>query len=242
MSKAKHIKKRNKGMHFDVPSNKPSEIVRQRSLRKGTFSQARISALVLTLVIALGVGGTLAYVVYTANQTPNRTTYAEVSLHIGEQASLDATPVYDEDATYSLGTDNKYVFIKNDDNSTAQDETVTVSVVPLVESLQYTNYEGTALSDGYISVTEEWSTLRHDTIDGTQRDYIETSVMRVYLAQGWSQDWTFQQADGTFKYNKTLAKGESTSKLISGVVLQDSVNYSDYRSIKLSVIAQAIQA
>ncbi len=236
------MKKRNKNIAIDVPNDKTTEVVRQKGLRKGTYSQARIAVLIFTLVLALGIGATFAYVVYTANQTPNRATFAEVALHIGEQASLTATPVYDTAAEYSLGTDSKYVFVKNSDNSTAQDETITVSVIPLVESNQYADYEGNALSDGYMAVTEEWSTLRQETIDGTTRDYIETSVMRVYLAEGWSDDWTFQQSDGTFKYNKTLAKGESTSKLISGVVIQDSVNYTDYKSIKLSVIAQAIQA
>lgn len=236
------MKKRNKNIAIDVPNDKTTEVVRQKGLRKGTYSQTRIAVLIFTLVLALGIGATFAYVVYTANQTPNRSTFAEVALHIGEQASLTANPVYDTPAKYSLGTDSKYVFVKNDDNQTAQDETIVVSVIPLVESKQYADYEGNSLSDGYMSITEEWSTLRQETIDGKTRDYIETSVMRVYLAEGWSDDWTFQQSDGTFKYNKTLAKGESTSKLISGVVIQDSVNYTDYSSIKLSVIAQAIQA
>ena len=232
---------RKKNLEVDIPKGVDTEVHRRHSLKNSIFTRTRIAALSFVLVLALAVTGTLAYLAYTGNQTPNRSSIGEVAVRIGEKTSIDANPAYDTDGEYPLGKDKKVVFVAHSDNPSAISENVTVSILPQVESKQYSDNQGNALSDGYLSFNEEWSALKQETdSDGKTWDYIETSVMKVYLAQGWSTNWTFQSSNGIFRYNKSLSKGEKTDDLISGVVLQDSVKASDYKSVKLAVIAQAV--
>ena len=247
---ARHSKnplKRRSEMDLDIPRNTNADLTRVRSLRTPVFTRTRIMVLALALVAALSISGTLAYLAWTTNQTPNRVVPGQTVIKIGEKASLDADSyTYDTDGGYNFGFDKKVVAITAGDGGGQVGENVYVSLVPEAESNQYAEYSATgsptALSGGYVSFNEEWSALKQETIDGTTWDYIETSVMRVYLAQGWSDKWTFQSTNGVFRYNEVLQKGETTPNLVSGVVLQDSVKASDYKSIKLSVLAQAIQA
>lgn len=235
-----------KNLEVDIPRGVDTEVHRRRSLKNSIFTRTRIAALSFVLVLVLAVTGTLAYLAYTANQTPNRLSVAETEIKIGEKASLDATPVYNEGKTYNFGKDKKVVFVAAGDKPNQIDENVSVSIVPQVESYQYAEYSSTgttAIEGGWLSFNEEWSALKSETDeDGKTWDYLETTVMKVYLAQEWSTNWTFDKSSGVFKYNKSLKKGEKTTDLISGVVLQDTVKESDYRSIKLTVIAQAIQS
>ena len=232
-----------KNINIEVPKETETEVVNKKSIRSTVFTRTRIAALSLILVLALGaVGATNAYLQWTANQSPNRGTSAKVSIKIGEKASLDAEAVYDTDGEYDLGLNKKVVFVEADDGPTDLAGTVTVSVIPEAESKTYSSNDGALLADGYQTFAQEWSTLKQETIDGVEWDYIETTLMKVYLAQGWSTNWTFQKNNGIFKYNKTLEPGEKTDDLISGVVLQDTVNKDTYRNIKLSVLARTVQA
>ena len=233
----------NKNLNIEVPKDAETEVVNKKSLRTNVFTRTRIAALSLILVMALAaVGGTQAYIQWTANQTPDRGTSARISIRIGEKASLTADAVYDTNGNYSLGTDKKVVFVEAGSGPTELEGTVTVSVIPQAESKTFSDNNAQLVSDGYQTFSQEWSALKQETIDGTTWDYIETSLMKVYLAQGWDEHWTFQKNNGIFKYNETLKSGEKTSDLISGVVLQDTVNKDTYKNIKLSVLAQTVQA
>ena len=231
-----------KNLQVEVPRGAHTEVQRRRGLKKSIFTRTRIAVLSLILVLSLSVTGTLAYLQWTANQTPNRASLGEVQVRIGEKASLDATSYeFDKDGDYSYGKDSKVVCVAAGDKANEQNENVYVSIVPQVESYQYSDNAGSKLSDAYMSFEENWSELKQETdTSGKTWDYIETSIMKVYLAQGWSNNWTYQSSNGIFRYNKALEKGQKTDNLISGVVLQDTVNVSNYRNVKLTVIAQGI--
>ena len=232
-----------KHLEVDIPKDAEAEVENVKQLRASVFTRTRIAALSFLLVLALGaVGATHAFVQFTANQSPNRDTVARISVRIGEKASLDAATVYDEGGEYALGLNNKVVFVEAGDAPTELKGTVTVSIIPEVESKTFANNAGETVSDGYQAFAQEWSALKQETIDGVEWDYIETSIVKVYLAQGWSNNWTFQKNNGIFKYNKALEPGEKTDNLISGVAMQDTVNKDTYKSVKLSVLARTVQA
>lgn len=225
-------------MDLDIPRNTNADLTRVRSLRTPVFTRTRIMVLALALVAALSISGTLAYLAWTTNQTPNRVTMGTAELKIGERATATAEYTYDTDGEYKFGTDTKRVLVTAGKATTQHDINVTVSLVPQVETKNVKNTDGEAVGDVMGMFDQDWSNIFTDS-DG--RNYIETTVMRVYLADGWSEKWTRNQ-DGTFTYNEALKAGESTSELVSGVVLRDTVNASDYESIRLGVVAQSTMA
>ena len=232
-----------KNINIEIPKGAETEVINKKNLRSNVFTRTRIAALCLILVISLGVvGGTQAYMQWTANQTANRESSGRISIRIGEKTSLTADATYDTDGNYSLGANKKVVFVEAGSGPTELEGTVTVSVIPQAESKTFSDNNSQQVSDGYQTFTQDWSSLQQETdSDGTTWDYIETSLMKVYLAQGWSDNWTFQKNNGIFKYNKTLKSGEKTDDLISGVVMQDSVNKDTYKNIKLTILAQTVQ-
>ena len=225
-------------MDLDIPRNTNADLTRVRSLRTPVFTRTRIMVLALALVAALSISGTLAYLAWTTNQTPNRVTMGTAELKIGERATATAEYTYDTDGEYKFGTDTKRVLVTAGKATTQHDINVTVSLVPQVETKNVKNTDGEAVGDVMGMFDQDWSSISTDSDD---RNYIETTVMRVYLADGWSEKWTRNQ-DGTFTYNEALKAGESTSELVSGVVLRDTVNASDYESIRLGVVAQSTMA
>ena len=231
-----------KKFSFYIPKHMAADVTRERSLKNIIFTRTRIVVLAFIFILSLSIAGTLAYLTYSANQTPNRYSDGKVAIRIGEKASLNANAVYDTDGEYDLGLNKKVVFVEAGNDPTDLAGNVTVSVIPEAESKTYSSNDGTLLADGYQTFAQEWSSLKQETIDGVTWDYIETSIMKVYLAQGWSTNWTFQKNNGIFKYNKTLKPGEKTDDLISGVILQDSVNKDTYRNIKLSMLVRSVYA
>ena len=225
-------------MDLDIPRNTNADLTRVRSLRTPVFTRTRIMVLALALVAALSISGTLAYLAWTTNQTPNRVTMGTAELKIGERATATAEYTYDTDGEYKFGTDTKRVLVTAGKATTQHDINVTVSLVPQVETKNVKDTDGEAVGDVMGMFDQDWSSISTDSDD---RNYIETTVMRVYLADGWSEKWTRNQ-DGTFTYNEALKAGESTSELVSGVVLRDTVNASDYESIRLGVVAQSTMA
>ena len=225
-------------MDLDIPRNTNADLTRVRSLRTPVFTRTRIMVLALALVAALSISGTLAYLAWTTNQTPNRVTMGTAELKIGERATATAEYTYDTDGGYKFGTDTKRVLVTAGKATTQHDINVTVSLVPQVETKNVKDTDGEAVGDVMGMFDQDWSSISTDSDD---RNYIETTVMRVYLADGWSEKWTRNQ-DGTFTYNEALKAGESTSELVSGVVLRDTVNASDYESIRLGVVAQSTMA
>ena len=225
-----------KNLEIEVPKGAHTKITREHKLKKNLFTRTRIVCLCLILVASLSITGTLAYLSYTSNQTPNRAEVGEADVRIGERESIEATAVtYDTDGTYSAGQNSKVVAIYAGESEVQVEENVTVSLVPQVESKSYVDTSGNVLSGGYENFDQNWSGVQTDATTG--RDFIETSIVRVWLAEGWSDNWTFN-GDGTFTYKTTIKKDEKTTDLMTGVTLQSGVKADDYQNIKVVVIAQ----
>ena len=224
------MKRRNKNIEVDVPNDKTTEVVRQKGLRKGTYSQARIAVLIFTLVLALGIGATFAYVVYTGNQTQNRATAGDVGLQIVENGTVNTTGAL----TVAAGTDTKKVAVKSEDLPNRADEIVRVTFVPEVI---YKDSAGSALGNTLLS--ETWSAPQQ-TGEESNKFYIKTDLLTLYLADDWQDNYIYK--DGAFIYKKILGPGETTPTLLQGVVWADaSVNRGDYGDIKVNVVADALQ-
>ena len=225
-------------LEFDIPKNARTEVKREHTLKKTIFTRTRIATLCLILVILLSFGATLAYLVFTANQTPNRAGAGVADVRIGERVSIEATAVtYDTDGSYAAGQNSKVVAVYAGTSGGEVEENVTVSLVPQAESDSFIDTSSTAQNGGYANFDQNWSGVQTDATTG--RDFIETSIVRVWLAEGWADNWTFN-ADGTFTYNTTIKKDEKTTDLMTGVTLQSGVKATDYKSIKVVVIAQGV--
>ena len=227
-----------KNLEIEVPKGAHTEIKREHKLKKNLFTRTRIVCLCLILVASLSITGTLAYLSYTSNQTPNRAEVGQADVRIGERVSIEATAVtYDTDGTYDAGLNSKVVAVYAGESDVQVEENVTVSLVPQVESKSYVDTSGNVLSGGYENFDQNWSGVQTDASTG--RSYIETSIVRVWLAEDWSDNWTFN-GDGTFTYKTTIKKDEKTTDLMTGVTLQSGVNADDYQSVKVVVIAQGV--
>ena len=227
-----------KNLEIDVPKGAHTEVKREHNLKKSIFTRTRIVCLCLILVVSLSIGGTLAYLTFTSNQTPNRAGVASADVRIGERTSIEATEVtYDTDGSYSGGQNSKVVAVYAGTSEGQVEENVTVSLVPQAESDSFIDTSGTVQDGGYANFNQNWSGVQTDATTGC--DFIETSILRVWLAEGWSDNWTFN-GDGTFSYKTTIKKGEKTTELMTGVTLQSGVKKDDYKSIKVVVIAQGV--
>ena len=231
-----------KNLAVDVPRDAETEVDRIRGLKKSIFTRTRIACLCLVMVLALSVSSTLAYEKWSGNATPNRGTFADVNIKIGEKTSIsaaDSTYKYDSEAegTYSYGKNNKVVRITASNQPNEVESNVFLTIVPEVESKGYTTTTSTdPLSGALLTFDEE---LSAPTYEGGEW-YMQTSVLRVYLNNDWQSKWSYITNKGVFQYKTPLAKGESTDYLVRGVVLQDEVNASDYKSVKVTVIAKGV--
>ena len=223
------LEKTKKNLEIEIPTNAKAEVSRERKLKKTIFLRTRVALLCLVFVLALSVGGTLAYLTWTANQTPNRTASGEVALQIVE----NGTAIEDAYATQEVdsGEGNKTVQIKSTDEPDRADEIVRVTFVPEVAAK-----DGT----GNVSMSETWSEVKTETVDGETKHFVETELLKLYLADDWSSHYLYK--DGVFYYNKVVAKDTTTEELLSGVTLQNDVNKADYGDVKVNVIADAIQS
>ena len=181
--------------------------------------------------MSLSVAGTLSYITWTSNQTPNRVAMGEVALQIVENGA----EITAETNSVNHGVGNKEVQIKSNDEPDRASEVIRVTFVPEIASVQ-TDTAGKSLGNAVIG--ENWSAVKTDTT--LNLDYIETDVIRLYLVDGWSDNWTYK--NGTFYYKTVLAKNTTTQSILSGVVLQSGVNLADYGTVKVAVIADAIQS
>ena len=224
-----------KNLAVDVPRDAETEVNRIRGLKKSIFTRTRIACLCLVMVLALSVSSTLAFEKWSGNATPNAGWMSYVKLRIGESSTGDV--VFDKDGTYGGGYGGKNVEIYAGTSEATLPMTVWVSLVPELESKQYKNTDDDTITGGLASMAQDWSNIHTDTSTGHQ--YIETAAVKVWLADGWSDKWSF--GGGIFKYNEVLKKGEQTGLLVAGVELQDTVNRSDYQSIKLKVIAKGVE-
>ena len=224
-----------KNLEVEIPKHASAEISREHALKPATFTKTRIAILCLVLVLALSVGGTLAYITWTANQTPNRSTNGEVEIEIVETNTKAGTSTEVDSSKNTTGTseggdDTKQVTVKSDDDENRAEEVARVYFIPEIESKQ--------VEGANIAITEYWGKgVQQDAT--TNKYYIETDVIKLWLADDWSTNWVYD--NGTFYYKKVLAKNTKTPTLLTGVTLQDNVNKNDYKSIKVNVVAEAMQ-
>lgn len=220
--------RQNKNLTIDVPNDKPAEVVRQRSLRKGIFSQARISVLVFALVVLIGVGATVGYLTYTANQTPNRSGVGDVAIRIVENGTE-----YDSGTNTVTGTaTGKQVSVKSNTATNRVSEVVRITFVPEIEY----KYDGDVI--GNTLLDEEWSV----PVEYESGKYcIDAGLLRLYLADDWSNNFIYK--NGSFVYKKVLASGEQTPTLLQGVVWTGTeAEREQYGSVKVNVVADAVQS
>jgi hypothetical protein len=216
-------------LEINIPSHAKAEVTRQHNLKDTVFVKTRLSLLCLILVLVMSIGTTLAYLAWTANQTPNRTTSGQVALQVVE----NGTTIADKFANKEVdgGIDNKLVQVKSSDAEDTADEVVRVTFVPEVASKDDT---------GNVAMGETWSEVKTETVDDETKSYVETDLVKLYLTDDWSSHYIYK--DGVFYYNKAVSKDTTTENLLSGAVLQDDVNKSDYGDVKVNVIADAIQS
>ncbi len=235
---------RNKNnLNFNVPKNSDAKITREHTLRNTIFTRTRIAVLALVLIVALSITGTLAYITWSSNQTANRQDIGSVQVEIIEDNIKNATtttvktasPDNQNTGTAEAGTNTKSVKLTSNNNINDEvraDEVVRVQFVPEIESKQ--------LSGANVAINEYWGEgIKTDT--ATNKKYVETSVLKLWLADDVETNWIY--SNGAFIYKKVLQRGaEETPVLLTGATLQDSANKSDYSSIKVRVVADAIQA
>ena len=179
--------------------------------------------------MVFSIGTTLAYLAWTGNQTPNRSTSGEVELQIVENGTALAD-VYAENEVDS-GSGNKVVQVKSTESANRSDEVVRITFVPEVASNDDT---------GNVAMNETWTEVKSEAVGGSTKYFIETELLKLYLADDWQSYYIYK--DGVFYYNRVVSTGTTTEELLSGVVLQDGVNKADYGDIKVNVIADAIQS
>ena len=200
----------------------------------------------LVMVLSLSISGTLAYLTYNANAAPNRVTVAQnVGVQIVETTNYGGES-YTEDQKYhdatqesksenkaDLGADNKNASLTTErhDGKATGTQLLRVTVLPEAELL---DEDGTTVL-GNAFLEESWST---PTQDANSKWCMSNNLFKVYLADDWQSHYVY--VDGAFVYNKTIGKGETAEKLVTGSDWvgkdQDRLNYG---TIKINVIADA---
>ena len=231
-----------KNLAVDVPRDAETEVDRIRGLKKSIFTRTRIACLCLVMVLALSVSSTLAFEKYSGNATPNRGFLGKVELKIGERVgagTAQTTSAWNTDGNYDYGLGNKVICVKAPDSVDELGEEVTVSIVPEVVSKRLVDADGNPVPAETLEAKAlyngTWTTVQSDA----NGDFVETSIFKIYLSNigDGENQWTMQN-DGTFKYNSTLTQGQITSDLVKGIVLQDSINITDYYSATVSIVAR----
>ena len=235
-----------KNLAVDIPKDAETEVDRIRGLKKSIFTRTRIATLCLVMVVALSVTGTLAFESWTGNATPNRGNLGKVEVKIGERVGLStaqSASAWDKDNDYSYGIGNKVVCFKAPSDRNEVTEDVTVSIVPEVVSKKF--YDATTesmvdpdVAQALAGYNGMWTAVKSE--NGEQ--WVESDVMRIYLTNigDGENQWTMQ-SDGTFKYNSSLSRGETTSDLLKGIVLLDGAEPDNYQSVQVKVIARALE-
>ena len=217
-------------LHFDIPKKSNVDVIRKHDLKNSIFTRTRIALLCLVLLTALCITGTLAYLTWTSNQTPNRVTDGDLEMHIVENTTLSSTTTesIDSGATFTAGLGAKKVKVRSGDDVNRVNELVRVTFLPVVKSKTY--------STANVAFGETWSEVKTDS---SSNAYIETSLVKLYINPNWATNWTY--ADGTFTYKTSLERGADTEELLYGVTMADGVSASDYSSVQVKVIADSIQ-
>lgn len=218
-----------KNLEIDVPRDADTEVHRFRGLKKSIFLRTRIALLSLVLVMAFSVVGTYAYLQWTGNQTPNRTSTGEVEINVVESINGGAEVTNTNQTEVTFGTDTKKVKFKAGTAENRVPEKLRVTFVPEVER--------TSNAGANAFVAEDWATAPVTDATGT---YVKYGIFKLYLNSAWATDWTY--SDGTFTYSKTLKKDQETPYLLMGVEVDVPEEDKDqYGAVKVNVIADVIQ-
>ena len=185
--------------------------------------------LLIALVIALLVGGSYAYLNSTTNQTPNRVGAGIIEFHIVESTDGTTAEKVDEDATFTAGALNNKVKFRAGTSEKVGDAKMRVSFMPQVKSSDY--------EEANIMFNQNWSAAPSTDDAGT---YISTDILKLYINPSYADFWDY--SDGTFTTKEAVAGGEETPVLLYGATLADGKDSGDYSSVKVNVIASAIQA
>ena len=231
-----------------MPKNAETEVQRKRELKKSIFIRTRVAVMALVMVLSLSISGTLAYLTYSANATPNRLTVAQdVGVQIVESTNYanaeysdgskfhDATSDGNSANKADLGAGNKSASLTTErhDSKATGTEAMRVTVLPEAELL---DEDGTTVL-GNAFLEENWSAP-------TQEDSkwcMKNNLFKVYLADDWQSNYVY--VDGAFVYNKTLGKGETAETLVTGSDwVGDAKLRLNYGTIKINVIAEATMA
>ena len=244
---------RKKKIGFILPKHSKVHVVREHALRSPVFVQTRILAFCFFLTLVTGcVAGTMAYMSYTGNQTPNRGSVGDLDIVIGEAINGPAdgtTATFDfsgEDQTsVASGFDNKRVKIKVSKNTNMVNSRIQVSFVLLLASNKFTENtkdwptDSTEDELGYTVFNQKWGEIKSVYEDGYLKNYIETDVAKIYLDEDYASAWEYDD-NGVFTTKRTYGKGETTPELLSGLDLTDNTTSKEYKDFKVQVIAQAI--
>lgn len=247
LSADRGLKEMKKKLEIDIPKGKNTEVTRKRSLKTTIFTRTRITALSVVLVIVLSITGTLAYLAYTANQTPNRMDLGEIGIKIVETTKVGSTTTSNKefhDATDDSGSvntaddgnGNKNAWMKATtvDGTGSLSEVVRMTIQPEIEYLDAD--KTTVLGNAFIS--EDWSAPMKDS---NSKYYLKSDLLKIYLADDWASHYIYN--NGTFIYNKSIKEGAETEKLVTGAEWADqSISRSDYGDIKVNIVAESIQA
>lgn len=236
-----------KNLKFDIPDNKSANVTREHSLRDSIFTRTRIVALCLILVLALSIAGTLAYLTWSGNQTPNRPTIGDVNVKIVETTTVGSATTSNKEFhdssdenqsvnTADDGNGNKNAWLKatNSAGTNVVSEVVRMTISPEIEYLA--SDKTTVLGNAFVE--EDWSGPQKDSNNNW---YLKSNLLKIYLDSSWQSYYIYK--DGTFIYNKTIKQGDSTEKLVTGAEWADAtISRSDYGEIKVNIVAEAIQA
>lgn len=216
---------------YDVPKRGDLRVTREHALRNPVFLRARILILCFIMLLALGcIAGTLAFVAYTGNETPNRLTVATKSeLQVVENLNGSEVEVLNTDSMFDLGLENKHVKLRARGGASDNESSVYVRAAFMPQAADK--------EDETINHTfgETWSAPATDA-DGT---YIATELVKLYINPDYADFWTY--SDGTFTSKTAIRSGEETPVLLLGAVAADGVDADDYSKIKVTVIASSIE-
>lgn len=188
----------------------------------------------LAVVVALGVGGTYAYLSTTTKSVSNTLGTGSVGLMVSEgSGGQSLTVTGDGTATATLGTNTKQVTLTNTGTVA---EYIRVSFVPEVEQEFYDESTKTTQMAN-VFMDENWPT----SFSGTE---LTLGLVTLHFADGWASSWTYK--NGAFISTNPVDAKASIGPLLTGVTWATDastgaeVAHDDY-TMRVNVIAEAVQ-
>lgn len=207
-----------------------SKNIRSRAAAHGK----RVGVIILAAVViaSLSIGTTYAYLHTTTPAVENDLSMGTVAVDIYENGARVQGA-----QSAVLGENNKQIKLGNPEGSNNASEVVRVTFVPEVEALG----ENGSATGANAFTDQNWPASFSDFGTDSEGCSVATlGLVTLHFASGWQESWTYN--DGTFYYNEALEPGSETPVLLTGVTWADGVDSSKYGSMKVNVIADALQA